>query len=175
LPTLRIRRLHNVNHFIVSQTNPHVLPFVSKREPGSKGLANSARDYATSTVRQQAKSIINFVRASIPLGDFNKPLDTAASILDQDYRGNINIFPEVSLWRYANIAKNPDMEAVQRFILEGERAAWPRIEMIRTQTMISQTLDRCVDRLEREHESEKVVGLPNKPGLRVVRQRDNKV
>jgi TAG lipase / steryl ester hydrolase / phospholipase A2 / LPA acyltransferase len=174
LPTLRIRRLHNVNHFIVSQTNPHVLPFVSKREPGSKGLANSARDYAFSTVRQQAKSIINLARASIPLGDFNKPLDTAASILDQDYRGNINIYPDVSLWRYANIAKNPDMEAVQRFILEGERATWPRLEMIRTQTMISQTLDRCVDRLEREHENEKVVGLPNKPGLRVVRQRDGK-
>ncbi|TXH05117.1 MAG: DUF3336 domain-containing protein [Nevskiaceae bacterium] len=171
LPTLRLRRLHNVNHFVVSQTNPHVLPFVSRREPGSKGLANSARDYAFTTVRHQAKSLINLARAAVPLGDLNKPLDTAASILDQDYRGNINIYPEVSLWRYANVTRNPDMDGVKRFILEGERATWPRLEMIRTQTMISQTLDQCVDRLERDHQSEKVLDMPKKPGLRVVRQR----
>jgi TAG lipase/steryl ester hydrolase/phospholipase A2/LPA acyltransferase len=172
LPTLRIRRLHNVNHFIVSQTNPHVLPFVSKREPGSKGLVNSTRDYAFSTLRQQAKGIINFARASIPLGDLHKPLETAASILDQEYRGNINIYPNISLWRYANITKNPDLDGVQRFILEGERATWPRIEMIRTQTMISLTLDRCVERLEHENLGEKVVDMPKKPGLRMVRRRD---
>jgi len=172
LPTLRMRRLHNVNHFVVSQTNPHVLPFVSHREPGSKGLVNSTRDYAFSTVREQAKSLINFARASIPLGDFHRPLETAASILDQDYRGNINIFPEVSLWRYANVTRNPDVEAVERFIREGERATWPRIDMIRTQTMISQTLDRCVERLEREQAGEKVLELPaKKPTLKMVRQR----
>src|SRR3546814_6993853 len=43
LPILRMRRLHNVNHFIVSQTNPHVLPFVSaKREPGDRGQIGRA-------------------------------------------------------------------------------------------------------------------------------------
>ena len=28
LPKRRLSRLHNVNHYIVSQTNPHVVPFV---------------------------------------------------------------------------------------------------------------------------------------------------
>jgi serine/threonine protein kinase len=31
LPKLRLARLHNVNHFIVSQTNPHVVAFNGQR------------------------------------------------------------------------------------------------------------------------------------------------
>lgn len=171
LPTIRLRRLHNVNHFVVSQTNPHVLPFVSRNEPGSKGLINSVRELAQNTVRQQARNVLSLARANFPMGKFDKPLDTAASILDQDYRGNINIFPEVSLWRYANVTSNPTLESVQRFMLEGERATWPRMEMIRTQTLISSTLDRCVDRLEASVHYEKLREIPKKPGLRIVRQR----
>jgi NTE family protein len=172
LPTIRMRRLHNVNHFIVSQTNPHVLPFMSRQAPGSQGILNSARDYTYSTVRGQAKSIVDLVRQNMPFGALRTPLDTASSILDQDYRGNINIIPDVSLWRYINVTRNPSMESVKRFMLEGERATWPRIEMIRNQTMISQTLDRCVDKLEHASSGVSVVQLPRKPGLRVVRQRE---
>ncbi|HEX4872557.1 MAG TPA: DUF3336 domain-containing protein [Nevskiaceae bacterium] len=167
LPMLRLRRLHNVNHFIVSQTNPHVLPFVSKREPGRRGLVNSARDYLAGTVRTQARDLINLARANAPRM-VGAPLDTASSILDQDYRGNINIFPEVSLWRYVNVTSNPRPQTVRRFMFEGERAAWARIEMIRTQTAISQTLDQCLARVEAA--PAQPLPQPRKPGLRVVRQ-----
>jgi TAG lipase/steryl ester hydrolase/phospholipase A2/LPA acyltransferase len=172
LPMLRMRRLHNVNHFIVSQTNPHVIPFVTRRDPGSQGIGNAVRDFAYSTVRGQTKSFLDLVRQNVPFGSLRTPLDTASSILDQDYRGNINIYPEVSLWRYINVTRNPSMESVKRFMLEGERATWPRMEMIRNQTMISQTLDRCVDKLEHAHVGTTVPLLPRKPGLRVVRQRE---
>ncbi len=148
LPMLRLRRLHNVNHFIVSQTNPHVLPFISERGPGGRGLFNSARDYTYSTVRSQATSLINFARANLPIKQLHRPFDVATSILDQDYRGNINITPEASLWRYAKVTSNPTMDNVYRFMLEGERAAWARIEMIRTQTAISLTLERCLEAVE---------------------------
>ncbi len=30
LPTARLSELFNVNHFVVSQTNPHAIPFMSK-------------------------------------------------------------------------------------------------------------------------------------------------
>ncbi len=56
-------------------------------------------------------------------------------------------------------------------MLEGERGTWPRMEMIRTQTRISSTLDRCVDRLEAVVQTDKVRELPKKPGLRIVRHR----
>lgn len=174
LPILRMRRLHNVNHFIVSQTNPHVLPFVGGSEPGGKGLRTTARDYLYSTLRGQSKSIVDLVRQNLPIGGVRRTLDVASSILDQEYRGNINIVPEVSLWRYANVTSNPSMEAIKRFMLEGERATWPRIEMIRNQTQISQTLDACVRQLRAQPP------LPGsgergarKPELKVVRDRGN--
>ena len=148
LPMLRMRRLHNVNHFIVSQTNPHVLPFVSDGDPRSRGLLHSAREYTYSTARSQATSLINFARANLPIKRLRRSFDVATSILDQDYRGNINIYPEASLWRYAKVTSNPKMESVYRFLLEGERAAWARVEMIRTQTAISLTLERCLEAVE---------------------------
>jgi predicted acylesterase/phospholipase RssA len=33
VPKTHLARMHNVNHLIVSQTNPHVLPFLSDRQP----------------------------------------------------------------------------------------------------------------------------------------------
>jgi NTE family protein len=168
LPMLRLRRLHNINHFIVSQTNPHVLPFFANREPGARGLVHGARNYAYGTVRNQASGLIKLVRSAMPFNTLGAKLDTATSILDQDYRGNINIFPEVSLWRYANVTANPKLAGVQRFMLEGERAAWPRIEMIRTQTAISGTLERCLQALEARNPARASFLLLRKPRLRIV-------
>ncbi|WP_248679623.1 DUF3336 domain-containing protein [Sinimarinibacterium sp. CAU 1509] len=174
LPILRMRRLHNVNHFIVSQTNPHVLPFVTHHEPGEGGVLDTVRNYAFSSVRTQAKSLVDLVRQNLPAGGLARTLDIAGSVLEQEYRGNINIIPEVSLWRYANVTSNPSMDAIKRFMLEGERATWPRIEMIRNQTLISQTLNDCVERLERSPGLPRVGGgqsAASKPALQVVRPR----
>ncbi|MAY27236.1 MAG: hypothetical protein CMK02_13215 [Polycyclovorans sp.] len=179
LPTLRLRRLHNVNHFIVSQTNPHVLPFISRREPGGEGIRNSARDFARSSLRGTAKGIVDLARNTIAGGGrTRKTLDVASSVLDQDYRGNINIFPEISLWRYANVTSNPSLETLERFIREGERATWPRMEMIRNQMVISQTLANCMTHLKSQHsvnphqpDAPTAPADARRPSLKVVRSK----
>lgn len=171
LPMLRLRRLHNVNHFIVSQTNPHVLPFMGGGD-ASRGIVSGTRDLTYTAAKGIATGAINFARASLPFGALRQPLDTAAGLLDQDYRGHINIVPEVSLWRYANVTSNPTLESITRFMLEGERATWPRMEMIRNQTVVAQTLDRILARLEGEVPVIAATRPKNgKPGLRVVRNR----
>jgi NTE family protein len=171
---LRLRRLHNVNHFIVSQTNPHVLPFVPRGE-ASRGVVDGTRDLTYSAARGIVTGALSFARASNPFSQLKQPLDTAAGLFDQDYRGHINIVPEVSLWRYANVTSNPTLESITRFMLEGERATWPRMEMIRNQTIVAATLDRLLVQLEAEALG--TVPMPllrpanGKPGLRVVRRR----
>lgn len=174
LPMLRLRRLHNVNHFIVSQTNPHVLPFLSPGLHSRESLATSARGYLLALARSQARELMNIGRAHLPSG-VHATLDTATSILDQEYSGHVNILPEVSLWRYMRVTANPDLESVQRFILEGERATWPRMSMIRNQTLIAQTLARCVRRLELGAQKDGVQRESAKsPGsnLRIVRSKE---
>ena len=174
LPTLRLRRLHNVNHFIVSQTNPHVLPFVSRGE-ASRGLIHGTRDLTYSTAKGIATGALNFARASNPFSQLKQPLDTAAGLLDQDYRGHINIVPEVSLWRYANVTTNPTLQSITRFMHEGERATWPRMEMIRNQTVVASTLDKLLAKVEQQSIGTTLQAAPRpkngKPGLRVVRSR----
>ncbi len=168
LPMLRLRRLHNVNHFIVSQTNPHVLPFVTQRRLGARNLIGSARDYALSTVRSQASGLLTLARANLPARRVLGHLDTASSILDQDYSGHINIYPRASLWRYAQVTSNPKPDDVRRFLLEGERAAWGRVDMIRTQTAISATLERCLEQVEQRGGLVDLQGDARRPALRVV-------
>lgn len=171
LPIMRLRRLHNVNHFIVSQTNPHVIPFMTRKAGGEGGVLHSARHFAFQTGRNIAKNVIDLAKGSLPLGPAHRHLDVASSILAQEYRGNITIFPHRSLWRFMRVTVNPKLEDVERFILEGERATWARLSMIRNQVLIGQALDRCVERLERLHLPAERRALPGKPGLRIIRSR----
>jgi NTE family protein len=170
LPTLRLRRLHNVNHFIVSQTNPHVLPFIRPTTGSAHGLVSGVRDYVTTTVRSQMELLARLGGANLPLPlrALRFGLDSWASILEQEYQGNITIVPEMSVWRYAHVTANPKMEAVQRFILEGERATWPRIEMVRNQTLIGRTFDHCIMRLN-QHPELRAARRARRPDLSVVR------
>jgi NTE family protein len=100
-------------------------------------------------------------------------VEAASSILEQDYSGHVTILPDISLWRYMRVTANPDPEAVERFILEGERATWPRLAMVRNQSLVAQTLARCLRRAEQELNAGegRARELPNgRPGLRVVRK-----
>ncbi len=149
LPRLRLRRLHNVNHFIVSQTNPHVLPFLSAKEPGERGYVHAVRHLAYSTVKSQAKNILHVTRSNLPRGmpNLRRHLDSAHGILEQDYRGNITIVPPFDARNYLRVIRNPRREDIIRMILQGEQSTWPRVSMIRHQTLISATLERCKTRL----------------------------
>lgn len=171
LPTLRLRRLHNVNHFVVSQTNPHVIPFIHK-DHDREGIVQSARRFAFSTARNVSKNAIDLARGVMPSsGAIGRQLELASSVLDQNYRGNITISPNRSLWRFLRVTVNPKIADIERFILEGERATWQRMSMIRNQVLIGQALGRCVDRLEKQHLPRERRELPEKPGLRIIRSR----
>lgn len=171
LPTLRLRRLHNVNHFVVSQTNPHVIPFMNQ-DHDRGGVVQSTRRFAFSTARNVSKNVLDLARSVVPTtGAIGRQLEVASSVLDQNYRGNITISPHRSLWRFLRVTVNPKNADIERFILEGERATWQRMSMVRNQVLIGQALDRCVDRLERQHLPAERRELPAKPGLRIVRSR----
>ncbi len=150
LPSVRMRRLHNINHFIVSQTNPHVLPFLNhEAHAGPQRMVSAFRRYLYASLRTQASSLMHLARETTPAGIWREAMDIGASILDQDYRGHINIFPELSLSSYVELTANPSEQTVDRFIREGEQAAWLRMDMIRVQTAISLTLEHCLTEVER--------------------------
>tara|TARA_R110001599_G_scaffold42137_4_gene127094 strand:+ start:26341 stop:27813 length:1473 start_codon:yes stop_codon:yes gene_type:complete len=159
LPVKRLARLYGVNHHIVSQANPLVTPFATdfsqKRNPLS-----SIRNASTATMKAWFNANVEMMQK--PLSYFprlNSMANMALSVINQDYTGDINIIRPTMFWGPSKILSNLPVEDVAELIALGERTAWPKIEMVRTQTKISQTLDRILFRFENElaHDHELVV------------------
>ena len=70
------------------------------------------------------------------------------SVINQDYSGDINIIRPVMLWSPAKMLSNLSLEEVTELVELGERATWPKVEMVRVQTRISQTLERILAEYE---------------------------
>jgi TAG lipase/steryl ester hydrolase/phospholipase A2/LPA acyltransferase len=142
LPAKRLARLYGVNHYIVSQTNPHIIPFMTdaKRQPGALSVIRNA---TTRTAREWLNASATIMRKPLAKRPrLNQLTDTVLSVINQDYVGDINILPP---FRFRNptklLAHLPEKE-IKELIEMGERSTWPLIEMIRIQTRISRTLDR---------------------------------
>jgi TAG lipase / steryl ester hydrolase / phospholipase A2 / LPA acyltransferase len=144
LPKLRLSRLHNANHFIVSQCNPHALPFV--RHHGRRGLRPALAGLAGATVRAQGSLMADITRRAAR-GRMRQLADQAFTLASQDYRGDIDLHPPLSPRLLSRVCVNPTRQDLTEFILAGERAVWPRMEMIRCQTRVGRTLQGCVTRL----------------------------
>ena len=48
------------------------------------------------------------------------------------------------MWRSRKMFSNAGPDELVRFVLEGERATWPRMAMVRNQTSIGRTLETCI-------------------------------
>lgn len=148
LPTKRLGRLYNVNHFVVSQVNPHAVPFLATR--ASRGLLPLATDLLLSSARAQTAQLMKVVQARIKRDAVYNVIEHARLIAEQDYRGDTNIHPPVSGWMYRRLLSNPTVDDLQRYILLGERATWPKLALIRNQTRIRREIADCLRRLDGE-------------------------
>ncbi len=146
IPRQRISRLHNVNFFIVSQANPHVLPFVSQRQ--KPGLPAFIKDLAVTSLVGQGNALLKVAQRRIYQQPWRSWLDHATVLLDQDYLGDINIHPQFPAKWYLKFMKNPTLDELHYLLRLGEQAAWPQMAMIRDQTRISKTLRSCIARLK---------------------------
>jgi TAG lipase/steryl ester hydrolase/phospholipase A2/LPA acyltransferase len=142
LPMSRIGRLHNVNHFLVSQVNPHVLPFSEANRWSPQGLALRL---ATRPLRRRVVPMLDVAASVAGTTRLPRSLGLLLSLAQQEVGGDIDIHPRFDLGMYLKVMKNPSEDELRRFVLEGQRATWPKLAMIRDQTRIS----RCLARSER--------------------------
>ncbi len=148
IPMGRMGRLHNANHFIVSQTNPHVLPFVANKS--RSGVMPFLLDIASSSIHAQWHQVISVSKKRVHNRKLRFWLDRADALLGQDYLGDINLHPDFPIQQYFKVMANPSDSEINDYILAGERATWPNLAMIRNQTRISRALKRCQERLNIE-------------------------
>jgi NTE family protein len=150
LPAKRLARLYGVNHFITSQTNPVVL-WAVRDSGGDDSLVSKLVDVYQTASKEWLRATYPFamtlVQRAYPL---NVYVRMAYSVLMQDYTADVNIIPKRRLWDPSKLLSVPTLVETRRLIIEGEAATWPKLEMIRNCTLIGRTLDRILDRLERE-------------------------
>lgn len=140
LPMLRLARLHNVNHYIVSQTNPHVVPFMRDGHSRRRTLGAIAQQIATAASRDVIRVTRNYVGNVAP----GRIVDMLNDVLQQRYSGDISIYPRQTPTQLMRMFANPSPAMIRQFIRDGERATWPKLERIRLQTRISRAFEDCL-------------------------------
>ncbi|KAK8430825.1 acyl transferase/acyl hydrolase/lysophospholipase [Phyllosticta citricarpa] len=168
LPITRLAEMFNVNHFIVSQVNPHVVPFLEKEEGANPAETLSATSAFASgpnwlhSLANLAKGEAQYrLHALAELGFMPNYCTKARSILSQRYSGDITIFPAISYSQFPKILSNPSTEFMQQALICGERATWPKLSRIQNHCAIELALDNAVQALRA-----RVVFSPSQVDLR---------
>lgn len=151
VPLARIGELFNCNHFIVSQTNFHIIP---------RGLP-----LFQTRIAQIIKSEFHFrYWQALQLRLVPSVLSALFPHMLQPYEGDITIMPEVNGSDIGGLFSNPDVALVREFLRRGERQTFPKLDRVRQQCLVERTLDACVDimartaKIERKDSSPGVVG-----------------
>jgi TAG lipase/steryl ester hydrolase/phospholipase A2/LPA acyltransferase len=145
LPMRRLSRLHNVNHFIVSQVNPHVAPV--RRVTGRRGLVPVVSGIIVSSLRTQITHQLALARDLTQSTPLYAPFDVAHSLAGQPYGGDIDIHPRLRPVALLRAMSNISHKELLQHIQEGERATWPMLARVRDQTCVSRAMDAAIRRL----------------------------
>jgi TAG lipase/lysophosphatidylethanolamine acyltransferase len=131
-PFIRLSELFNVNHFIVSQANPLVAPFVH-----------------TSVQPEQQRFIHKFYKLiAYEVKHRMKQMDAVGllpsflqAMLTEKYSGNITIAPQLTLKDFNQLMSNPTHASLEYWIRKGEQSTWPLISLLHNRCAIELALD----------------------------------
>ena len=146
LPFDTLSTCFNTTNFIVSQVNPHVVPFLS-RDVHAPGI----RVYGCKTMEQYCAADIRHRMAMLgTLGLIpNIHGSPFAQWFNQIFIGNVTIVPAFS-WPEAIGVKailNPTKSDMRRYIQAGEEATWPKMNYIQHLMLVEKRLEKCVRRV----------------------------
>lgn len=164
----RLAEIFNVNHFIVSQVNPHVVPFLAKEEElvateAQQNVVSDAGPGWMSTSVDLAKGeLLHRLQQVADAGVLPNWVTKLRSILSQRYSGDINIFPRISYADFPRVLSNPTTEYMIGCMLTGQRATWPKLARIQNHVAIELALDDACHKM-----SERVVFAPSQMELRL--------
>lgn len=156
LPMKRLSRLYGVNHFLVSQTNPIVLPFIAAEKASNGGVLTTLGNTGIKTLKDWGLAAGYLLQKPFPTDSYvSKVLNGYISVVSQSYTGDINILPANRFLNPAKALTSRSNQEIDDLILTGERATWPVMERVRIQTHISRTLWRIVKELEQRGQIKK--------------------
>jgi predicted acylesterase/phospholipase RssA len=146
IPKEKVNRLHNVNHYIVSQTNPLVLPFMNG-DNDKTGILPFLQEVVVRGPMVQVEHLLELVNRHFEVPGMGSMLKKAHALVTQVYSGDITILPDRQDIDVSKLLANASEKEARALIEAGRRSTWPKIERIRNTTQISRCFTSCLDRL----------------------------
>jgi len=144
LPMDQLSQLFNVNHFVVSQVNPHIVPFV---------LDSQVPQIVRLSVQLFADEIVSVTRwlclmgKEYGVGNFSYIFSAIYSLATQRYLGDITIHPSPHLSEYFHLLSNPNEDLKQSCIQKARKRTWGQLARLKVHCGIEFCLDDCLRRM----------------------------
>ncbi|XP_048127855.1 triacylglycerol lipase SDP1-like isoform X2 [Rhodamnia argentea] len=137
LPMMQLKELFNVNHFIVSQANPHIAPFLRLKDFVRAYGGNFAAKLAHLAEMEVKHRCNQVLELGFPLGGI-------AQLFAQDWEGDVTVVVPATLAQYSKLLQNPSLVELQKAVNQGRRCTWEKLSAIKANCGIELALDECV-------------------------------
>ncbi|KAG2494204.1 hypothetical protein HYH03_007562 [Edaphochlamys debaryana] len=132
LPVQALGEMFNCNHFLVSQTNPHIVPLLNIKKALSRKWAN--------VLEAELKHRCQVAQWLLPEWVPSKWL----MLFTQAWEGDITMTLPPARWNIGQVIVNPTTEELVRSVKVGEFATWEKLAAIECNCTIEATLDKCL-------------------------------
>ena len=155
--------MFNVNHFIISQANPHAVMLASFNVDKSvwsnraMGLVTGILLFLKKQVKEWLGHIIDLIGGQriAPMWDTKRGF--GSQFFTQEYEGrdiDISLIPWINhrsiLSALLHCIYNPTDEEFNEWIKAAERETWSYIPKIKSRVAVEMTLDKCVQHLRKQ-------------------------
>ena len=166
LPTQGISEMFNVNYFVVSQVNPHIVPWLALK----RALPPKISYLIISEWKHRCQQLAEILPSWFP--------KHALLVFCQRWEGDVTIFMQTSIASYVYMlvkaVMNPTSYSLKVAITEGLRNTWPKLSAIQANCAIEQTLDECMAKLKQTSDKNSLKQRGRIPSwLNVTLSRDN--
>ncbi|XP_057982646.1 triacylglycerol lipase SDP1-like [Malania oleifera] len=137
LPKMQLKELFNVNHFIVSQANPHASAILRLKE----FVRAYGGNFAAKLVHLAEMEVKHRCNQIVELGF---PFQGLAKVMVQDWEGDITVVVPATPAQYFRLIQNPTHVELQKASNQGRRCIWEKLSAIKANCGIELALDECV-------------------------------
>jgi TAG lipase/steryl ester hydrolase/phospholipase A2/LPA acyltransferase len=131
LPMRGLSEMFSVNHFIVSQTVPHVVPLLNlKRRLGTAGQLGEAE------LKHRCRQAAELLPAWAPRRWLRS--------ISQPWEGDVTIVPPAALAQLRAALAPPAHAALVAAVRQGELSTWAKLSAIQCNCGVEATLDACI-------------------------------
>ncbi|WEW55663.1 triacylglycerol lipase [Emydomyces testavorans] len=153
-PLRFLPQLFNVNHFIISQARPFIIPLFREEmhRPGGQIRVRTWKIFQC--LKQLAKIEIRYrLRQLDALCCL--PAFLHRIFLEENIPGScVVLLPDISLWDLTKIFEKPSREGLKYWILKGERGVWPSMNALKVRCVLEMELENAYQELTRRQDNE---------------------